>query len=97
MADNPELALMGSCLLVMLMRGKDVYLMNVGDSRAVLARVSSEEENTNDDTFNDYGERMADLRTLSALQLTLDHSTCIEQVMISSSLSFFFLNFLFLF
>ncbi|KAH7553692.1 hypothetical protein ACOSP7_029490 [Xanthoceras sorbifolium] len=36
--ENPELALMGSCVLVMLMKGEDVYLMNVGDSRAVLAR-----------------------------------------------------------
>lgn len=34
---NPELALMGSCVLVMLMKGEDVYVMNVGDSRAVLA------------------------------------------------------------
>ncbi|KAK2657877.1 hypothetical protein Ddye_010929 [Dipteronia dyeriana] len=36
--ENPELALMGSCVLVMLMKGEDAYLMNVGDSRAVLAR-----------------------------------------------------------
>ncbi|KAI0502023.1 hypothetical protein KFK09_016968 [Dendrobium nobile] len=80
MAENPELALMGSCVLVMLMRGKDVYLMNVGDSRAVLARTSSEEEGIIiDDALNDYGERMVDLRTLSALQLTMDHSTCVEQ------------------
>ncbi|KAJ6816252.1 putative protein phosphatase 2C 23 [Iris pallida] len=33
-----SLALMGSCVLVMLMKGEDVYLMNVGDSRAVLGR-----------------------------------------------------------
>ena len=32
---NPELALMGSCLLVALMRDEDVYVMNVGDSRAI--------------------------------------------------------------
>uniref|UniRef100_A0A0D9Z5B3 protein-serine/threonine phosphatase n=1 Tax=Oryza glumipatula TaxID=40148 RepID=A0A0D9Z5B3_9ORYZ len=37
-AQSPELGLVGSCVLVMLMKGKDVYLMNVGDSRAVLAR-----------------------------------------------------------
>ncbi|KAL1354494.1 hypothetical protein HN51_068300 [Arachis hypogaea] len=35
---NPELALMGSCLLVALMRGEDVYVMNVGDSRAIVAQ-----------------------------------------------------------
>ncbi|XP_024538408.1 protein phosphatase 2C 32 [Selaginella moellendorffii] len=36
--DNPEVALVGSCLLVMLMKDEDVYIMNVGDSRAVLAQ-----------------------------------------------------------
>ncbi|KAK7339635.1 hypothetical protein VNO77_20313 [Canavalia gladiata] len=34
---NPVLAMMGSCVLVMLMKGQEIYLMNVGDSRAVLA------------------------------------------------------------
>ncbi|KAG0467612.1 hypothetical protein HPP92_018597 [Vanilla planifolia] len=78
--ENPELALMGSCVLVMLMRGKDVYLMNVGDSRAVLAQTSCEELGCiSEESFNDYGERMDDLRTLSALQLTLDHSTSDEE------------------
>lgn len=36
-SNNPVLAMMGSCVLVMLMKGDVVYLMNVGDSRAVLA------------------------------------------------------------
>ncbi|XP_022717934.1 protein phosphatase 2C 29-like [Durio zibethinus] len=40
---NPELALMGSCLLVVLMRDEDVYVMNVGDSRAIVARYEPEE------------------------------------------------------
>ncbi|GLT91195.1 hypothetical protein SLE2022_090950 [Rubroshorea leprosula] len=39
----PELALMGSCLLVVLMRDEDVYVMNVGDSRAIVARYEPEE------------------------------------------------------
>ncbi|KAL8520409.1 hypothetical protein ACS0TY_011074 [Phlomoides rotata] len=39
----PELALMGSCLLVALMRDEDVYVMNVGDSRAIVAQYASEE------------------------------------------------------
>ncbi|PKI68674.1 hypothetical protein CRG98_010954 [Punica granatum] len=34
----PELALMGSCVLVMLMKDQDVYVMNLGDSRAILAQ-----------------------------------------------------------
>ncbi|KAL3039429.1 hypothetical protein AAZX31_01G185800 [Glycine max] len=40
---NPELALMGSCLLVVLMRDEDVYVMNVGDSRAIVAHYECEE------------------------------------------------------
>ncbi|KAK8916880.1 Protein phosphatase 2C 32 [Platanthera zijinensis] len=35
---NPELALMGSCVLVMLMKDQDVYVINLGDSRVVLAQ-----------------------------------------------------------
>ncbi|XP_008227753.1 PREDICTED: protein phosphatase 2C 32 [Prunus mume] len=35
---NAELALMGSCVLVMLMKDQDVYVMNLGDSRVVLAQ-----------------------------------------------------------
>ncbi|KAH0461987.1 hypothetical protein IEQ34_009562 [Dendrobium chrysotoxum] len=34
---NPELTLMGSCVLVMLIKDQDVYLMNLGDSHVVLA------------------------------------------------------------
>ncbi|KAE8722828.1 Protein phosphatase 2C 32 [Hibiscus syriacus] len=40
---NPELALMGSCVLVMLIKDQDVYVMNLGDSRVILA-----EERPND-------------------------------------------------
>jgi hypothetical protein len=40
---NPELALMGSCLLVVLMRDEDVYVMNVGDSRAIVAHYEPKE------------------------------------------------------
>ncbi|KAH7280476.1 hypothetical protein KP509_37G069400 [Ceratopteris richardii] len=36
--ENPELGLMGSCVLVMLMKDEDVYVMNVGDSRAILGQ-----------------------------------------------------------
>ncbi|KAK9144450.1 hypothetical protein Sjap_004353 [Stephania japonica] len=39
---NPELALMGSCLLVVLMRDEDVYVMNLGDSRAIVAQYQPE-------------------------------------------------------
>ncbi|KAE8706026.1 Pectinacetylesterase family protein isoform 1 [Hibiscus syriacus] len=39
MADlKPELHAMGSCVLVMLMNGEDIYVMNLGDSRAIIAQ-----------------------------------------------------------
>lgn len=59
--NNSVLAMMGSCVLVMLMKGEDVYLMNVGDSRAVLA------------THH---------HSLKSLQLTMEHSTLIKEVII---------------
>ncbi|CAL4910677.1 unnamed protein product [Urochloa decumbens] len=64
-AECPELAMMGSCVLVVLIRGADVYVMNVGDSRAVLAQrgAAGDDEET-------VGE-------LAALQLTSDHSTSV--------------------
>ncbi|KAG5395519.1 hypothetical protein IGI04_017333 [Brassica rapa subsp. trilocularis] len=44
---NPELALMGSCVLVMLMKDQDVYVMNVGDSRAILAQERLHDRHSN--------------------------------------------------
>lgn len=94
--ENPELSLMGSCVLVMLMKGEDVYLMNVGDSRAVLARKAEADlgigkarkdlERINEETLND------NLPTfdcnglddgganLASIQLTTDHSTSVAAV-----------------
>ncbi|KAL3518196.1 hypothetical protein ACH5RR_020785 [Cinchona calisaya] len=87
--DNPELALMGSCVLVMLMKGEDVYVMNVGDSRAVLAQKkepdlwSQDLERINEETLHDLevdGDRSSNgLPSLSAFQLTVDHSTSVEE------------------
>lgn len=44
MDQYPELALMGSCLLVALMRDEDVYVMNLGDSRAIVAQQEEPQE-----------------------------------------------------
>ncbi|XP_043691654.1 probable protein phosphatase 2C 4 [Telopea speciosissima] len=91
--ENPELALMGSCVLVMLMKGEDVYLMNVGDSRAVLAQKAEPDlwigkgpqdlERINEETLHDLeafdGDQPYKLPSLDAVQLTLDHSTCVEE------------------
>ncbi|ERN07838.1 probable protein phosphatase 2C 23 [Amborella trichopoda] len=71
--ENPELALMGSCVLVMLMKGEDVFLMNVGDSRGVLARRPIN-EGSQEEWF--LGEKES---SLEAVQLTLDHSTCVTE------------------
>lgn len=88
--ENPELALMGSCVLVMLMKGDDVYVMNVGDSRAVLAQKkepnlwSQDLEKINEETLNDIesgdiDERSTETQPLTALQLSVDHSTSIQE------------------
>ncbi|XVF68755.1 hypothetical protein PTKIN_Ptkin11bG0026700 [Pterospermum kingtungense] len=92
--ENPELALMGSCVLVMLMKGEDVYVMNVGDSRAVLAQKAEPDywlgkarqdlERINEETLHDLegldgGDRSGAVADLTAFQLSLDHSTSVEE------------------
>ncbi|KAL6557954.1 hypothetical protein OROMI_018304 [Orobanche minor] len=103
----PELALMGSCLLVALMREDDVYVMNVGDSRAIVAQFEpevvscdTEMKGSGYDGFNGGGiveefsatsqmeGKAADEAHvhksigLTALQLSTDHSTSIEEEVI---------------
>lgn len=101
---NPEIALMGSCLLVVLMRDEDVYVMNVGDSRAIVAQYEPKEVNScmERESKGDKGsttesiveeslaigesanklgsEGPAQEIRLTALQLSTDHSTSIEEV-----------------
>ncbi|KAG8647626.1 probable protein phosphatase 2C 4 isoform X2 [Manihot esculenta] len=92
-AEKPELALMGSCVLVMLMKGEDVYLMNVGDSRAVLAqrcetdlgigKINQDLEIINEESLRDLevsnGDEIYRFSSLSSLQLTMDHSTYVHK------------------
>ncbi|KAL2926337.1 putative protein phosphatase 2C 23 [Bienertia sinuspersici] len=66
--ENPELFLMGSCVLAMLMIGEDIYLMNVGDSRAVLGQKPASE-----------AELLDDFPHISSLQLTADHNTYVKE------------------
>ncbi|GAV69461.1 PP2C domain-containing protein [Cephalotus follicularis] len=68
--ESPQLVMMGSCVLVMLMKGDDVYLMNVGDSRAVLAM--KPEPDIDDDESGNFGN-------LGSIQLTKDHNTNVEE------------------
>ncbi|CAH8269792.1 unnamed protein product [Arabidopsis lyrata] len=89
--ENPELALMGSCVLVTLMKGEDVYVMNVGDSRAVLGRKPNlatgrkrqkELERIREDSSLEDKEILmngAMRNTLVPLQLNMEHSTRIEE------------------
>lgn len=101
---NPELALMGSCLLVVLMRDEDVYVMNVGDSRAIVAQYEEQEVGPSEDLKEESDKRTcmegiieestapsegktiqgnqpsAQTTRLTALQLSTDHSTSIEEV-----------------
>ncbi|GJY61186.1 protein phosphatase 2C 29 [Tanacetum coccineum] len=44
MYQYPKLALMGSCLLAVLMRDEDVYVLNLGDSRGVVAQLDENKE-----------------------------------------------------
>ncbi|CAK8563685.1 unnamed protein product [Lathyrus sativus] len=61
MVERPDLVSIGSCVLLLLLHGNDLYTLNLGDSRAVLATYS------NDDRANK-SER------LKAIQLTDNHT-----------------------
>ncbi|RDY09743.1 Protein phosphatase 2C 29 [Mucuna pruriens] len=89
---NPELALMGSCLLVALMRDEDVYVMNVGDSRAIVAHYEEVDSSVESgskggvesgaETIVEESLGLAQQMRLVALQLSTDHSTSIEEEVI---------------
>ncbi|GLT43316.1 hypothetical protein SLA2020_172760 [Shorea laevis] len=91
--ENPELALMGSCVLAMLMKGEDVYVMNVGDSRAVVGQKAEPDyrlgksrqdlERINEETLHDLegfdGDATDLVPILTAFQLSVDHSARLEE------------------
>ncbi|KAM0924278.1 hypothetical protein ACQ4PT_004921 [Festuca glaucescens] len=81
MGSHPELAVTGACLLVALVRDDDVYVMNLGDSRAIVAQRA-------DDGYgcaigamrmDDIGVGLEIEARLEALQLSVDHSTSIQE------------------
>ncbi|KAL6907623.1 hypothetical protein ACP4OV_002662 [Aristida adscensionis] len=88
-AECPELGMMGSCVLVMLMKGADVYVMNVGDSRAVLARRPEPDlKNVLGKASQDLQEFKAEIMReleahdrdgLQAVQLTPEHSSAVAE------------------
>ncbi|KAE8076754.1 hypothetical protein FH972_015381 [Carpinus fangiana] len=61
MEDRPDLVSVGSCVLVVLLHGNDLYTLNLGDSRAVLA------------TYGE-GADMTGNERLKAIQLTDSHT-----------------------
>ncbi|KAM7277695.1 hypothetical protein ACFE04_004829 [Oxalis oulophora] len=93
LAHNPELSLMGSCVLVMLMKGDDVYVMNVGDSRAVIGQKLESDhwigkgkqdlQRISEETLHDFqgcnGDRPKCLNILNAFQLSSDHCTSVKE------------------
>lgn len=64
MEDRPDLVSIGCCVLVVLLLGNDLYTMNLGDSRAVLATYT-------EDCMNEDGR-------LKGIQLTDSHTVCNE-------------------
>nr|TKS15873.1 hypothetical protein D5086_0000029080 [Populus alba] len=62
MEDRPDLVSVGSCVLVGLLHGMDLYTLNLGDSRAVLA------------TYDEEDSEMKGCRRLKAIQLTDCHT-----------------------
>ncbi|RDX70283.1 putative protein phosphatase 2C 40 [Mucuna pruriens] len=61
MEERPDLVSIGSCVLLVLLHGNDLYTLNLGDSRAVLATCST-------------GERMNKSGRLKTIQLTDNHT-----------------------
>ncbi|ESQ52146.1 hypothetical protein EUTSA_v10016260mg [Eutrema salsugineum] len=81
---NPELALMGSCLLVALMRDDDVYIMNIGDSRALVAQYQVEEAGASVETGR-VEQKSSDLDNREEASVvdnkdtTVDNETSVQQ------------------
>uniref|UniRef100_A0A1J3CF80 Protein phosphatase 2C 29 n=1 Tax=Noccaea caerulescens TaxID=107243 RepID=A0A1J3CF80_NOCCA len=76
---NPELALMGSCLLVALMRDDDVYIMNIGDSRALVAQYHQvEETGVSDETRRVEEERRNDNENKEHAAVVDDNDTTVD-------------------
>jgi serine/threonine protein phosphatase PrpC len=89
MGSHPELAVTGACLLVVLLRDDDVYVMNLGDSRAIVAQRRDDEDCLiGSIPVEDIGVGLeTETRIpgysaigLEALQLSTDHSTSVEEV-----------------
>ncbi|KAM0882398.1 hypothetical protein ACQ4PT_032329 [Festuca glaucescens] len=81
MGSHPELAVTGACLLVALVRDDDVYVMNLGDSRAIVAQRAHDDHGSGIGAMrmDDIGVGLEIEARLEALQLSVDHSTSIQE------------------
>ncbi|KAF7051567.1 hypothetical protein CFC21_059796 [Triticum aestivum] len=73
---------MGSCVLVMLMKGEDVHVMNIGDSRVVLARRRDPDLNNilGKATPKDLQQLKAEIMDgLQSVQFNDEHNTSVEE------------------
>ncbi|XP_061370547.1 probable protein phosphatase 2C 40 isoform X2 [Gastrolobium bilobum] len=61
MEERPDLVSVGSCVLLVLLHGNDLYTLNLGDSRAVLATCGTD-------------DRLNGIESLKAIQLTDSHT-----------------------
>uniref|UniRef100_A0A0A9DRH7 protein-serine/threonine phosphatase n=1 Tax=Arundo donax TaxID=35708 RepID=A0A0A9DRH7_ARUDO len=82
-ADNmvgefPKLALMGCCVIAMLMKGDGMYFMNVGHNHAVLGTMDSAD--LQQISVGSFHGLVGDCsRCLSAVQITGEHSTSVQE------------------
>ncbi|GMH23087.1 hypothetical protein Nepgr_024930 [Nepenthes gracilis] len=83
--ENPELSLMGSCVLAMVMIGEDIYLMNLGDSRAVIGQKTEPDLciekgwRDNRDIKSYENDPFDGFPYMTPLQLTVDHNTNVKE------------------
>ncbi|KAL5983800.1 hypothetical protein ACLOJK_017892 [Asimina triloba] len=76
MDERPDLVSVGSCVLVVLLHGKDLYTLNLGDSRAVLATKMNADDGM-DGTEHVEAVQLTDSHTINneveRMQLLCDH------------------------
>ncbi|XP_078437670.1 putative protein phosphatase 2C 26 [Wolffia australiana] len=82
-AHKPEIVLSGSCLLVALIKDDDLFIMNLGDSRAIVGqqwmpRTVTGKAIDSAEAGGSAGRRTPSYAEMTALQVTTDHNTSTE-------------------
>lgn len=68
MDERPDLVMVGSCVLVVLLHGQYLYTLSLGDSRAVLATTANQSTQNEEEE-----EQQGSSKPLHCVQLTEDH------------------------